>query len=68
MNLNSFYQGDFLLFTAKNIRTSFGHVKKKQKELQQLVQNTILAIKCSRQYFLSDYLLHRSVRILSTTR
>src|SRR5215467_11798038 len=62
--------------------------QKKQRELQQLVQNTILSIKCSfrlvrvlesdsalhqrtrsrpplageqpRQYFLSDYLLHRS--------
>src|SRR5215469_4629135 len=34
--------------------------QKKRRELQQLVQNTILAIKCSRQYFLSDYLLHRS--------
>jgi len=25
------YRGDFLLFTAKNIRTSFGHVKKSRE-------------------------------------
>ena len=28
---NSFYQRDFRLFTAKNIRTSFGHVKKSRE-------------------------------------
>ena len=29
---NSFYQRDFRLFTAKNIRTFFGHVKKSRRE------------------------------------
>src|SRR5215467_15474285 len=43
---DSFYQRDFRWFTAKNIRTSFGHVKKSQRELQ-LVQDTISTTKCS---------------------
>src|SRR5262249_24238266 len=47
-------RGRFSFVRCEKHSDMFRTREKSRRELQQLVQNTILSTKCSRQYFLSD--------------